>query len=126
MEKIISILLVTLMLLSAACALAENTLDGGWNVAEKTDLTDENKALFDKALDGLVGVSYEPIAYLGYQVVAGLNHCYLCKATVVYPDAVPSLVLIYIYEDLEGNTEITNIADLDIGDLSTPVESVEE
>ena len=68
----------------------------------------------------MVGVSYEPVAYLGSQVVAGTNHCFLCKATIVYPNAVPSLVLIYIYEDLQGNTEILNIADLDIAGFSAP------
>ena len=125
MKKIIAILLASLILLSAAAGIAEGSLSGGWNVAENTGITKENKAILEKALKKLVGVSYEPIAYLGSQVVAGLNHCFLCKATVVYPNAVPTLALIYIYEDLSGNVQITNIADFDIAELSVPTEPAE-
>ena len=125
MKKIVAMLLASLILLSAAAGVAEGSLSGGWNVAENTAITEENKAILEKALEKLVGVTYEPIAYLGSQVVAGLNHCFLCKATVVYPDAVPSLALVYIYEDLSGNAQITNIADFDIAELSVPAEPVE-
>lgn len=85
---------------------------GGWSAAEDTALTDDQRSLFERALEGLLGVNYEPIAYLGSQVVAGLNHCFLCKATVVYPGAQPTYKLVYIYEDLNGNTEVTDIVDL--------------
>lgn len=37
----------------------------------------------NEAVNRLTGVDYEPVAYLGSQVVSGLNHCYLAKATVV-------------------------------------------
>lgn len=66
-------------------------------------------------------MAYEPVAYLGIQVVAGMNHCYLCRATVVYPDAQPSWKLVYVYEPLEGVAEITRIADLDLAALATPL-----
>ena len=70
----------------------------------------------------LVGVNYVPVAYLGSQVVAGTNHCFLCKATVVYPNAVPSYTLVYIHEDLEGNATIMQSTDIDIAALSAPAE----
>lgn len=63
---------------------------------------------------------YAPIAYLGHQGIAGLNHCSLCKATVVYPDAVPSLVLVYIFEALDGQTEIINITGISMRSLQIP------
>lgn len=85
---------------------------GGWAVEEDTSMTDDMKSLFEKALEGLTGVNYEPIAYLGHQLVAGLNHCFLCKATVVYPDAKPGYSLVYIYEDLDGNLEVKDITEL--------------
>ena len=122
MKKLIAVMLVSLLALFAAAALAEAPLDGGWSVAESAAVTDEYRAVFDKALEQLVGVDYEPIAYLGSQVVAGTNHCFLCRSTVVVPGAEPSLSLVYIYEDLEGNAEITNIAGLDIAALSAPIE----
>ena len=100
-------------------------MDGGWTSSADWVVTDETNALFEKAFDGLVGVGYKPVAYLGSQVVAGCNHCSLAQATVIYPDARPYYVLVYIYEDLEGRAEILNIAKLDIGFFAQP-ETVED
>ena len=88
---------------------------GGWSNSADPAVTDEQRAVFDKALKGLLGVNYEPVAYLGSQIVAGTNHCFLCQAKAVVPDAEPYYVLIYIYEDLSGDAQIMNIADFDIG-----------
>ena len=102
----------------------ESAIAGGWAAEEDTAMTDDLKDLFEKALEGLTGVAYEPIAYLGHQIVAGINHCFLCKSTVIYPDAKPGYSLVYIYEDLNGGATVTRFAPLDLGALS--VEPVEE
>ena len=125
MKKIIVILLSAVMILTVSAASADSLL-GSWKVAEDTGITEENKAVFDKAMEGLLGVGYEPVAYLGSQLVAGTNHCFLCKATVVYPDAEPTLALVYVYEKLDGTVEITNITDLNIAELSTPAIEAED
>ena len=119
MKKILVVLMLAVLMMSAVSAVAEPLL-GGWQTAENTEVTEEQKAVFDKAMEGLVGVNYEPVAYLASQVVAGANHCFLCKATVVYPNAAPGFKLVFVYQDLQGNATITNIADLDIAALSTP------
>ena len=90
---------------------------GGWTAADDPTVTPELQAVFDKALDGLVGVDYTPLVYLGRQVVAGTNHAFLCQARVVYPDAVPSYKLVYVYEALDGSCQILSIADFDFGAL---------
>ncbi len=113
MKKLFVIVLAVVLALAMMAAVAE-PLPGGWTVSENNEITDEQKAVFDKAMEGLLGVNYEPIAYLGSQVVAGTNHCFLCRATVVYPGASAQLVLVYIYENLKGAAEITNIAPLDL------------
>ena len=87
---------------------------GAWTDAEDEELTEERLEIFNKAKEGLLGVDYEPFAYLGSQVVAGRNHCYLCRATVVYPNAEPHYVRVYVYEDLSGNCRITDIVDADM------------
>ena len=84
-------------------------LAGGWFPAEDPTITDELKALVDKATGNLVGASYTPVALLSTQVVAGMNYCILCKITPIVPDAIPTWNLVYIYADLEGNAEITNV-----------------
>ncbi|MBR5181418.1 MAG: hypothetical protein IKT20_00390 [Clostridiales bacterium] len=87
-------------------------LTGGWQAAENTAVSESQKALFEKATEKLLGVKYEPVAYLASQTVSGKNHCFLAKATVVRPGAVPRYTLVYIYEDLQNNLEILKIEDM--------------
>ncbi len=82
---------------------------GGWTKAGSPVITYDFKKVFEKAVSELDGVDYTPVAYLGSQVVAGTNHCVLCKATSIVPDAKTTYSIVYIYEDLEGNAEITEI-----------------
>ena len=52
MKKTLAILMLAVMLIGAASAVAE-PLAGGWQVAEETKITEEQKAVFDQALEGL-------------------------------------------------------------------------
>ena len=119
MKKLIAVLFAVMMMITAVSAVAEAPLAGGWTPSADPAVTDEIKAIVDKALEGLVGVNYIPVAFLGSQVVAGTNYAVLCQAAVVYPGAEPYYVIIYVYRDLEGNASILNIADFDIGALCT-------
>ena len=121
MKKTIVLLLI--LALCAASTVAEPLLGGWENVPhEAAELPEDAQAAFDKALDGLVGANYVPVALLSTQVVAGMNYCILCQITPVVPDAVPTWALVYIYADLQGNAEITNVYDLYIDRHSTPAE----
>ena len=112
MKTILMLVLALALLLSCVSAVAEGPALGGWAAAEETAVTDEIAAKVAKALEGLVGVNYEPVLYLGSQVVAGTNHAVLCRATVVVPDAVPFWAILYLYEDLEGNVTVMKIEPL--------------
>ncbi len=90
-------------------------ISGGWTTAKSAKITKAKKKMFNKAMEGLTGVDYEPVAYLGSQVVAGTNHCFLCKATVVYPGTTPYYALVYIYKDLDGNVELLDVQNLSLG-----------
>ena len=100
-------------------AVPEAGLMGGWSYAEAPEITEEIQARLDKALEGLVGASYVPVANLGEQVVAGLNRCLLCQITPVVPDAQPHYALVYVYEKLDGGAELSQVIDLDVGALCT-------
>ena len=82
---------------------------GGWTKANSPVITDDFKKVFDKAAAELDGVDYAPVAYLASQVVAGTNHCVLCKATPVVPNAKTTYSVVYLYEDLKGQAKITEI-----------------
>ena len=129
MKKLISLFLALMMLILAIPALAEDANDSGMTVDPNIDpdflvgaweswtgnpleIPDDVKAAFEKAMEGLVGCTYEPIAILGSQVVAGTNYCLLCKTTVVTPDAPVSYTLVYIYEALDGTAEMLHIQDI--------------
>lgn len=114
-------------IIAASCvsfgAFAENSADiiesepsiadeilGGWEVSGNSSSMSKNpqaKAAFEKATEGMTGVSYKAIAVLGTQVVAGMKYAILCRATPVYPDADSEMVVMYIYESLDGSAEIT-------------------
>ena len=85
---------------------------GGWAAAEDWAVSDQVSAAVGKAQEQLMGVDYVPVALLGSQVVAGTNYAVLCRATVVAPDAQPRWVVMYLYEDLEGNVSVLSIEDL--------------
>ncbi len=89
---------------------------GGWNASKDTTVTDDLEKIFRKATDGLTGAEYEPVEYLGSQVVSGLNHCFLTKVTAVYPGAVPHYSCVYIYESLDGTCQVTGVEDLDVAE----------
>ena len=55
----------------------------------------------------------DAVLHLGSQLVSGTNHCVLCRGWV----------LNFVYEDLEGKTEITQTVPLDIAALSQPAEA---
>ena len=89
---------------------------GGWSYAESTEITDDIKKIMEKATETLTGAVYEPVAYIGSQVVAGTNHAILCKCTPSVPDlnGATTYVLVYVYADLQGNCEITETTDIEI------------
>ena len=95
----------------------ESVLDGlllgGWNMDVDPEITDEIKAVFEKGTEGLLGVDYEPYSYFASQLVAGTNHCILCMATPVVPDAESYFAFVFLYEDLEGNVELLDIVTMD-------------
>ena len=122
MKKWLKVMLLALALaLGIAPACAER-MEGGWqNVpCEAATLPEDAQAAFDKALEGLDGAVYTPVALLSTQVVAGTNYCILCQITPVVPNPAPTWALVYIYADLQGNAEIMNIYDLYIDRHAEP------
>ena len=93
-------------------------LTGGWGANEGDtgmEANPEAKAALEKAVEGLVGASYEPIACLGTQLVAGTNYCLLCRITPVTPNPTSHFALVYVYQALDGAAEILDVQDLTLG-----------
>ena len=85
------------------------SLIGAWRTADSINVTSELKTVFESAAGEQADLT--PVAYLGSQMVSGVNHVFLCKTG---EDADAYWTLAYIYEDLDGNTELTKVDALDI------------
>lgn len=106
---------VILALILAVCAVPALALTGGWELSDvKADIPEEAYTAFSAAMEGFTGVSYEPVALLGTQVVAGINYSFLCKAQIVVPDAEPYYAIVCVYAGVDGTNEILGIAPLDL------------
>ena len=86
-------------------------LMGGWQDASELPnfLSEDENKVFEKALEGLDGVSYKPVAILATQVVAGTNYAFLATGTAVVENPVTHLYVINVYADLQGNATVNNI-----------------
>ncbi len=117
MKKLTALLLALMLVVFALPVLAEGTemtLAGGWTAYDTPlEIPENTLATFQKATETLLGCTYEPIALLGTQVVAGMNYCLLCKCTMVTPDAPINYVLMYLYCGVDGTCEVLNIQNIE-------------
>ena len=92
-------------------------LAGGWVISEDPAITDDIRNIFDQGLDsyqtGIITVVYSPVALLGTQVVAGTNYAVLSKASEINQGS--KWVIVYLYQDLEGNATVLSVTDLPLG-----------
>jgi len=122
-KKILAVLLVVMTMVAlAGCSSVkkEETITGGWQTAEDGAITEELQALFEKAMEGHVGVVYKPVELLETQVVAGTNYRFLCETAAVTPGAETGQAIVTVYEDLNGNAEILEIEELEAEGTQIP------
>ena len=97
------------------------TVVGGWKVNESYSvcLDDDEMEIFNKAVEGLTGVGYEPIRVLATQLVSGKNYAYLCAYKNVSTAEDTGYCIVTVYNDLEGNTKILSIEKIDVAEVKT-------
>lgn len=95
----------------------DKNLSGGWEVATNVKyvkgMNKEAKEVFDKAIENYTGLTLEPYALLGTQVVSGTNYMYLAMGTTVSQNPVSNWKIVVIYKDLNNKVEITKVSDFD-------------
>lgn len=135
MKQLLAILLAVLLTLAftacssqpqkdqtetAASAAADTPVSGGWTLYEENEpaqLPEAVQTAFNLAASGQE-VIYTPIAYIGTQVVAGSNYAILCQAEPITDNTAKSLKVLIIYADLQGNAELSKVADFNIADYT--------
>ena len=86
---------------------AYNTNLASFSIKDNPDAMSAFEAAFPK---GYNYTHYEPIALLGTQVVSGKNYLYLCKSTWTDYQENVSFVLLQIYQDLSGKSQVVGSA----------------
>lgn len=109
MKKLVCMILVVLMAAVCAMSCADEMLAGGWNVTDDLTLTEEARAAFEKANGGYEGT---PVALLGTQVVAGINYAVLVRDSSGYE-------IYYVYQNLEGEAILVDVAPVKLGMYET-------
>ena len=93
---------------------------GGWHTDDLVPniaIDSDAAAAVDEALEGLTGVTYNKLALLGRQVVAGTNYLVLTKAFVASPDAQPYFAVLKVYKPLDGKAELSSVYTINLPDL---------
>jgi hypothetical protein len=86
---------------------------GAWT-AYSIRISKDAKSALNEALEGLLGVTYKPLAAAS-QVVNGINYHFLCDAQVVHPDSPHYAAFIQVYK-APGKKAV----------ISAPVKRIEE
>ena len=95
---------------------------GGWEVNDEVVtavMTEEAQTAFDAAMEKLVGVGYTPAALLATQVVSGTNYLILCQGTTVTATPEAGWYIVKIYQNLQGEAEVSSIEKIDLNDVKT-------
>ena len=86
----------------------ENVIPGGWELAEMKSCTlpEDVATGFSEAVKG---ADYDPVLYVGRQVVAGVNYMILSKQKFVVPGEPEHLVKIVIHAPITGDWSVVSI-----------------
>lgn len=85
---------------------------GGWNLDEIKGCTLPQKVqtAFTSVTSEMVGADYEPICYLGSQVVNGTNYRILALMKPVTLNHEKRIVKMIIHEELDGSVRLQSVS----------------
>ena len=83
---------------------------GGITVLEQNEMTafPQKAASAWSVMSGIVGTKYKPIAYVGTQVVKGVNHVFIAEQTMLTANFDRHIVLVTVNE-FDGNFSLVMI-----------------
>lgn len=86
----------------------ERVIAGGWNINVLVKDWPEEVSAAEEQLNKLIGASYKVFAYLGQQVVKGMNHAVLAEQIIASAAGDKNVVLV-IFNVWEDKVTITTI-----------------
>ena len=97
------------------------TASGGWTVAKArySFLTSGQETIFNKAVSKQAGVSYEPVALLAKQVVAGTNYVFLCQGTTVTAKPARAWYILTASKSLKNKVTLRSVKMIRLSSIKT-------
>ena len=85
---------------------------GGWNIDEikSCNLPQKVASAFTAVTGELVGADYQPVLYVGKQIVNGVNYCVVCVQKLVVPNGEKRLVKMVINEATDGKASLVSVS----------------
>ena len=85
---------------------------GGWNIDEikSCNLPQKAASAFTAVTGGLVGADYQPVLYVGSQVVNGTNYCIFAVQKLVVPNPEKRLVKMIINVSSTGEASLVSVS----------------
>ncbi len=89
---------------------------GGWNIDEMKpcNLPQKAQSAFTAITGGLVGAEYQPVLYVGSQIVNGVNYCILAVQTLMTQNAEKRLVKMVINVSSSGAISLVSVSGISI------------
>ena len=90
-------------------------MTGAWEYNQSiptVNLPEELEQIFRSATGKKCGGKYEPLEFLGSQVVNGFNYKFLAYVSAIGSGGVvskPVVAIVIIHVDLEGNAKVTKV-----------------
>ena len=69
---------------------------GGTIINATTDISDEMRAIWDKAFEDRIGAKFEPFAFLGTQTVKGTSYIFAATIASISPDPEATVAIVTI------------------------------
>ena len=85
---------------------------GGWNIDEMkgVNLPQKAQSAFTAVTGGIVGAEYQPVLYVGSQLVNGTNYCIFALQTLVTAKPEKRLVKMIIHEAIDGTASLVSVS----------------
>ena len=115
------VLLLLITVTTAVPAAAATATSGGWTVskASYSFLTSGQKKIFNKAVKGLTGVTYKPVALIAKQVVQGTNYVFLCQGTTATKNPVRGWYVLSANKNLKKEVSLLSVKKIKLTNIKT-------
>lgn len=89
---------------------------GGWNIEEmkSCNLPQKAASAFTAVTGELVGADYQPVLYVGSQLVNGMNYCILAIQTIITAEPKKNLVKVIVNVSTSGVASLVSVSGIAI------------